>query len=152
LSPLPVALSEMKTGRIVDVNEKLCELSGFLKEELIGRQATEIGLYSKMDREKVVSTLKAVGEVKGLEMKFRSKAGTVHSALMFAKTIQIRKRNLIITVIYDVTDRKRLEAQTRLIQKLETLATLSGGLAHEINQIQGQGAWFVCGIWHCKKP
>jgi PAS domain S-box-containing protein len=133
LSPLPIALSEAATGRIVDVNEKLCELSGFSKKELVGKRSTEMGFYTGQDREKVTSALKALGEVKGLEMDFKTKDGSFHSALMFAKTIQIGNEHLIVTVIYDITDRKRLEEQTRLIQRMETLATLSGGLAHEIN-------------------
>lgn len=133
LSPLPISLSEMATGRIVDVNNKLCEFSKYSKKELIGKYITEVGFLTLKDREKFLSALSIIGEVKGLEMDFRIKDGYSLRALIFAKTIQIMNKRLIITMIYDMTDRKRLETQTRLIQRLETLSTLSGGLAHEIN-------------------
>jgi len=39
------------------------------------------------------------------------------------------------TIVRDLTERKRLEAQLRLAQKMEALGTLAGGIAHNFNNL-----------------
>ncbi len=41
----------------------------------------------------------------------------------------------ILTVITDITDKKRLEAQFLRVQRLESLGTLASGIAHDFNNI-----------------
>jgi len=131
--PLPIAVSEIDTGRLVDVNDKLCEMSKFTKKELVGRTATEVGFYSAGDRDKFVSALGESGEIREFEMNFKAKDGSFLNTLMFARIIDCGNKRCILTAIYDRTDRNRLETQLRKIQELESIATLSGGIAHEFN-------------------
>jgi PAS domain S-box-containing protein len=133
LSPLPVVVTDVKTGRLIDVNAKFCELSKYTKEELLGRTPTELGFYSESERKRFITELNLSGTVKGLEFDIKIKDGSVHSALFFARPIQIENKRCILNTIYDLTERKRLEAQSQQIQRLESIATLSGGIAHEFN-------------------
>jgi PAS domain S-box-containing protein len=57
-----------------------------------------------------------------------------------ARNIALPPERLMISLVWDVTERKRLEeerwsleAQARQQQKLESIGTLAGGVAHEIN-------------------
>jgi PAS domain S-box-containing protein len=133
LSPQPIAITEAKTGRLIDVNDKYCELTCYERPELIGRTTPELGFYPQGDRERLVRELESSGEARGLEMKFKIKGGTILTVLMFARVIQIEGEPYILNVLTDVTERRRLRAQIEQARKMEAIATLAAGIAHEFN-------------------
>jgi len=133
MSPLAVAVTEMKTGKIIDANDKLCEISKYHKEEILGETTTGMGFYSEHDRRRFLEAFNESGKVHGMEMGFKGKDGSIVNALMFAKAIQIGSEKYILTVFYDLTEKLRLETQFRKVEKMEAIATLAGGIAHEFN-------------------
>jgi PAS domain S-box-containing protein len=135
LSPQAIALSDLKTGKLVDVNRKLCEWAHYSKEEIVGRRTTEIGFYSEIEREAFINELKKNGLVNGLEMNFMAKDGSGLKTLMFARLIDLSGDSLIITIFHDITVQKKLETYMQKAQKMESIGTLSGGIAHDFNNI-----------------
>ncbi|MCF6291373.1 MAG: PAS domain S-box protein [Desulfobacterales bacterium] len=135
LSPQAIALSDVETGRLLDVNRTFCELTGYTKDEVVGRTAPEVGFYSREDRWRFITELKASGEVHDLEMDFRARNGSVLTALMFAKLIRIRDESFIIVVFHDITEKKKLEKELLKTHKLESLGILAGGIAHDFNNL-----------------
>jgi PAS domain S-box-containing protein len=125
----------MRTGSIVDVNDKLCELSRFTREDLIGRTTTELGFISDDGRERIVRELEASGEIRDWEFESRIKAkdGTALVGLLFARMIRIKGDPYILAVFVDATERRRLRAQLEQARKMEAIATLAAGIAHEFN-------------------
>jgi len=133
LSPQAIAITEMQTGRLVDVNDKLCELSRFTREELIGRTTNEVGFISGERREQIVRELESSGEVRDFQSRIKAKDGTMLTGLLFARLIQIKGNPYVLTVFVDLTERRRLRAQLEQARKMEAIATLAAGIAHEFN-------------------
>ena len=122
-SPHAIALTEMKTGKIVDVNDKFCQLIEYKKNEVIGRSTTQLGFYSEDDRNRFVDELTDSGKVHGLEMDFRAKHGSIINAHMFAVPIQFEGETLVLTEFYDVTEQK--QTKEALLESEEKFSFLS---------------------------
>lgn len=137
LSPQAIALTELKTGRLVDINNKFCELTKYSKEEILGLSTTEVGFYPEADRSTFLKEFQASGEVNAMKMEFKAKDNSVLHALMFARIIQISGVSFIMTIFHDVTEQKLLEAQLQQAQKMEAIGRLAGGIAHDFNNILG---------------
>lgn len=112
-------------GRIVLVNSQAERLTGYSREELIGRR---------------VETL-APGCAGGEGRVARKDGGEVPVEVRL-NPIRAEGGEWVLTSIVDITERKRseeerrkLEKQMQHAQKLESLGVLAGGIAHDFNNL-----------------
>lgn len=116
-SPHPVVISELETGRVVDVNDAACQLFGYCKEEVVEHTTVQIGLWdSAEERTRYLELLKRVGSVRNVEVKLRSKSGEVRQCLLSSELIMLNGTQCSVTVGDDITERKRMEKALRLTQ------------------------------------
>jgi PAS domain S-box-containing protein len=135
MSPLPVFLSELESGRIVSVNEKFCQTSQYKREEVLGKTVLELGLIEGDTRHDMISGLKTTGEVFERDVFCTLRDGSRLQALQYSRLIEINNGKYILTIIFDVTEKKEMESQLRQAQKMEAIGTLASGVAHDFNNI-----------------
>lgn len=123
-------------GKIVDINPAGLELSGYTREELIGKDITE-SYANPRDRESFIGTTIEKGFVKDCELDLRRKDGSVAHCLVTATQRKDKAGNVIgfHGIIKDVTVKKNLEQQLIQAQKMEAVVALAGGVAHTFNDI-----------------
>ena len=109
-SPDAITISRLSDGTYIDINRGFSQITGYTREEVIGRSALEINIwYDSNDRTRLVEELKKDGVTNNLEVNFRMKNGRVLIALLSAVVIQLDKEAVILSIAKDITDRKRME-------------------------------------------
>lgn len=137
-SPEPITIAHSADGRFVDVNESFLHVTGFCREEVIGRTSLELKLWDRAEDYRVlVETLEERGSVRDMEITFLAKSGERRTGLNSAEVIDIAGQKCILAIFKDITERKALEAKLRQAQKMESIGRLSGGIAHDFNNLLG---------------
>jgi len=137
-NPEPITLATLPEGRFLDVNESFLRVTGYSREEVIGRTSTELKFWAKPeDRTTFIKTVMRQGSVRDLEITFRTKSGEIRTAVDSAEIINVAGQECAIAIFRDITERKSLEKQLRQTQKMEAVGQLSGGIAHDFNNLLG---------------
>ena len=111
-SPDGIALTEMATGRYAMVNPAFCRLTGFAADEVVGRTATELGLWHDPQHfEHLATLLERDGTVIDMPAMFVTRSGVVGSMLLAAGRFAMDQRDYMVLNARDVTasERTRLE-------------------------------------------
>ncbi|MGO9566204.1 MAG: PAS domain S-box protein, partial [Desulfomonilaceae bacterium] len=113
-SPDPISISHLSDGVYVEVNDGFSELSGFTREEVIGKSSLEINIWHDPgDRDRLGTQLNERGYVTNFEAQFRLKDGRVRTGLMSARIMVLGGRPYILTITRDVEDWKKAEQALR---------------------------------------
>lgn len=130
-SPVSLTLVSTKDGICVDVNDAFVRESGYSREDVIGRNASEIGLFAdQSEADHVYSLLKNHGKVKNMEIRFRTKSGEIQTCLFSASVIHMGNDMFVLSGVENITARKSMENALRLANR--QLNLLGGITRHDI--------------------
>ncbi|MFH0778211.1 MAG: PAS domain S-box protein [Candidatus Eisenbacteria bacterium] len=127
-------------GVLLDVNDALCGMTGFSREELIGVKAPFPFWPQELVRERMATlTQNLEGQPVLVETVFRRKNGEVFPVRIHGSTVRDHTGKLVgvIGIIEDISEWEILRRQLVHAQKMEVAGTLAGGIAHEFNNLHG---------------
>ncbi len=135
-SPDAIVLSHLNDSLILDVNEGFIRMTGFPAAQVIGKTALEIGLWHDYaDREKLESVVKKHNEIKFFEAYIKTSTGSALLVQISARVIHIDGTPCLLSIIRDITERDYILNELIKAQKLESISTLAGGIAHNFNNV-----------------
>jgi len=105
-----MAVSSVPEGRFIEVNEAFLSTLGYSREEVLGHTGAELELFAEPEQQRAIAEQpRAQGRVADRELKLRCKDGTALNSLFFADIIESRGQRYFLTVMIDLTERKRAE-------------------------------------------
>ena len=113
-SPHPVIITELATGRCIEVNDTALQLFGFQRHEAVGHTTIAIELWpTPGDRVRFITQLLETGTLRGVEFTFQTKDHRLRHCLVSSELIELNGMRCILTVGTDVTEKKEAQAALR---------------------------------------
>lgn len=133
-------------GRWLQVNKALCDLLGYSSEELLEQDSRAVILGDDLATSLDLGRRVLAGEMPGyqVEKRYVRKDGAVVWILESSALVCDDSGSPLYSIAQSVDlsalkaaqeEQARLETRLRHAQKLESLGTLSGGIAHEFNNL-----------------
>ncbi len=117
-SPDGISISRIEDGVFVEVNKGFEKLTGYSRNELIGRSVFDLGMWTdKSLREEMTRRIREKGMYENLEADFSVKGGTVKRGLLSATILNIDHIPHLITISRDITDLRAAERDLQVSRR-----------------------------------
>jgi two-component system cell cycle sensor histidine kinase/response regulator CckA len=137
-APVGIAVGGLVDG-IESTNEALRQMLGYSEEDIRGLSLAE--LTHPEDKQKGLGLSKGLLEGKlskySLERRFVHKDGHDVEGLLEVSLTRDEDGtpDMVMSMVRDVTEQKRMEEELLKTQKLESIGVLAGGIAHDFNNL-----------------
>ncbi len=112
LGPVAAVIATLDEDRFLEVNEHYSKLTGYDREEVVGRTARELGMWSSPeDRRKLEAAFAAGGNFKELQLKLRTKDGRTRDILLSGEEITYGGYRCMLKMFNDVTEQHRSQEE-----------------------------------------
>ena len=113
-NPALMALSVLPEHEFYDINDTFLKTLGYSKGDIIGMTPGDLGLFVHPEHQaRVVSSLDKDGRIVDYELQIRRKDGTILDGLYSGELITSQGRQYLLTVMIDITERKKAEEELR---------------------------------------
>ncbi len=118
-NPIPCGISTLKEGRFLDVNTSFLTLFGYSREEVIDRTCAELQIWINLtDRDRLIQDVQQ--QSVQLDLPFRIRSGEIRQGMASFEKIELQEKVCLLSMIYDVTERK--QAETEQLQQMQLAA------------------------------
>lgn len=128
-----ILILDAVTLRITDVNPFMTQLLGYSRDEFLGKELWEIGLFSdKEASQQAFRELQAKGYLRYEDLPLQSTRGEVRQVEFVSNVYEEDSHQVIQCNIRDITDRKRAEEERRLLLESAQAARAEADTANTV--------------------
>ncbi len=139
-SPDAIIISRLDDGVYLELNGAWERLSGYSREEVVGKSSLDLGIWvDPAARARLVARLAAEGTVRQFEFQFRRKGGEVAEAMMSAEVIEFHGERCLLTLLADMTERRR--AEERLRESEQRFVDVLDAAGEYVWEVDNEGAY-----------
>lgn len=124
-SPIPILVSKVEDGTVVDVNDAWCNLFWFNREDIVGKTTLALNVWcDPLERDAVLGVLSRDGVVMEHPVTLCNKEGDPIYGFMSGTKITISGDEVWVTSLIDQTEQRLLEQQLDEIRELTLTSAL----------------------------
>jgi diguanylate cyclase (GGDEF)-like protein/PAS domain S-box-containing protein len=113
--PMATAITRASDGVFVEANDAFLEMTGFRRDQLIGKSSVAVGLWEDAGRRAAgIKLLLEKRQVRNGEAPFRRRSGELAHALFSAQIIDLDGQPHVLVMMQDVTSLERASRRLRL--------------------------------------
>jgi len=142
LMPDMVGITRMADGCFLEINPGFTRISGWERDEVIGRTSLELGLWTPEARTGAVAIVREQGRLENYAFVLGTKSGAPRDALMFLAPTKLRGEDCLYFIARDITELK--QAQTVLEQERARLRQLLQTIPALIWMKDPEGVYLFC--------
>jgi len=109
LNPSACGLSDLDTGKYLEVNDQFYTLLGFDKNEVIGKTAIELGILTQEAINAVRLNADSNGNITNVKADLKTRNGDIKHVLLSAENIIVQDKKYRYTIVHDITEHKQAE-------------------------------------------
>ncbi len=128
VSPAAMTITRIADGTFLDVNASFLHLFEYDRAEVIGHRSTDLNMLTPAERSRLIQMQLDAGGLRHAELLAHSRTGKPVNLMFSSHSMELDGEPCHITVMLDITERKRAEAA--LQENLERLriATVAGNV------------------------
>ncbi len=116
-NPEIMAITTMKEGRFVEVNDAFIATFGYKRSEIIGHSVYELDIWPDPKKRDETIEQTYMENVQDIEIELKTKGGKIGILLVSCEAIELNNEECLIIVAKDITERKRMEKALRLSEE-----------------------------------
>jgi len=135
LNPSICGISDLNTGRYIEVNQAFVDKLGFHQSEVIGKTASELNIFPFEQKEKLKEIFLREETIRNVPTQIYSKSGEMLQVLITASVFEILGKFYNYTIAVDVSELKHTEAKLKQSETHLKLAQETAQMGHWIHHI-----------------
>ncbi|MEJ7596375.1 MAG: PAS domain S-box protein [Kofleriaceae bacterium] len=149
--PAGMMLVHVATDVVVSVNARMLEMTGYQRDELVGRGVDELAFVLNRSRGELLAELERTGRLNEVELELGCKDGSELWTLASTETVRIHDTPHRLTAFTDITARMRVESRLLTQHVVGRCLAEAGELETafpQVLQALGRGEGWECGaVW-----
>lgn len=118
-NPEPMAISDVQTSQVLEVNPAYTKLSGYSREEILGQSSIELDLWlNPHERENILKGLLSGKQVDNREIQVKTKDGSIKDLMFSTKLFNMKDKTYLLSVAHDMTQMKKIQKELSFTQEI----------------------------------